>query len=74
MKVDIIGFLADFCERCAFEKSLNATSISLLPKVAGANDIKKFRRISLVGSVYKILVNVLASRLRKVVGKTVSSA
>jgi len=40
--------------------------------MAGADDITKFRPISLVGSVYKILAKVLASRLRKVVGKVVS--
>ena len=33
-----------------------------------------FRPISLVGSVYSILLNVLANRLRKVVGKIVSKA
>jgi len=43
----------------------------LIPKVAGAVDIKDFRPISLLGSVYKILAKVLASRLRKVVGKVV---
>jgi len=40
--------------------------------MAGADDITKFRPISLVGSVYKILAKVLALRLRKVVGKVVS--
>lgn len=35
-------------------------------------EINKFRSISLVGSVYKILVKVLASRLRKVIGEVVS--
>jgi len=40
--------------------------------MAGANNIKKSRPISLVGSVYKILTIVLTSRLRKVVGKVVS--
>ena len=39
--------------------------------MAGADDIKFFRPISLVGSVYKILAKVLASRLRKLVGKIV---
>ena len=39
--------------------------------VAGADDIKFFRPISLVGSVYKILAKVLASRLRRVVRKVV---
>ena len=65
------GFFADFHKNGIFEKSLNVTFISLIPKVAGAVDIKDFRPISLVGSVYKILAKVLASRLRKVVGKVV---
>jgi len=39
--------------------------------VAEAEDIHNFRPISLVGSVYKILAKVLASRLRLVVGKVV---
>ena len=57
-------------ERCLLE-SLNATFISLLPKVAGADDINKFTPIILVRSVYKILAKVLASRLSKVIGKVV---
>ena len=55
-----------------YEKNLNATFISLILKVVGANDINKFKSISLVGSVYKVLAKVLASRLRTVVGKVVS--
>jgi len=39
--------------------------------MAGAKDINKFRPISLVGSVYKILAKVLASGLRGVVDKVV---
>ena len=34
-------FFVDFRERCAFEKSLDATFISLLLKVVGADDIEK---------------------------------
>jgi len=67
-----MSFFAVFHERCAFGKSLNATFISLLPKVARADDIKKFRPLSLVGRAYKILVKALTSRLRKVVGKIIS--
>jgi len=64
-----MGFFADFHNKGVFKKSLNATFISLIPKVAVADDIKPFRPISLVGSVYKILAKVFASRLRKVVEK-----
>ena len=49
-----------------FEKSLNATFIALVPKKNGASNIRDFRLISLVGSVYKILAKVLANRLKEV--------
>ena len=49
----------DFHARDVFHKSLNATFLCLIPKMAGVDDITKFRPISLVGSVYKILAKVL---------------
>jgi hypothetical protein len=55
-----------------FEKSLNATFISLIPKKAGAVEIKDFRPISLVGGVYKIISQVLANRLKTMLVKLVS--
>jgi hypothetical protein len=55
-----------------FEKSLNATFISLIPKKAGAVEIKDFHPISLVGGVYKIISQVLANRLKTMLGKLVS--
>jgi len=71
VKGNVMGFFSDFHKRGTFEKSLDATFISLFPKVAGAVDISKFRPISLVGSVYKILAKVLASRMRMVFGKVI---
>ena len=44
-------FLSTSIAKAFFEKSLNATVISLIPKVSGAVDIKNFRPISLVASV-----------------------
>jgi hypothetical protein len=43
-----------------FEKSLNASFISLIPKVSGAIALKDFRLISLVGGIYKIIAKVLS--------------
>ncbi|RVW53935.1 hypothetical protein CK203_073000 [Vitis vinifera] len=57
-----------------FVRSLNSTFLVLIPKKAGAEDLRDFRPISLVGGLYKLLAKVLANRLKKVVGKVVSSA
>ena len=55
-----------------FEKSLNATFITLIPKKPGAVEIKDFQPISLISGVYKILAKVLANRLEKDLNKVVS--
>ena len=62
------GTFANFHNKGVAKKSLNPNFISLIPKVAGADDSKNFKRISLVWSVCKILDKDIASRLRKVVG------
>jgi len=43
VKGEIMGFFADFHDKGVFEKSLNATFITLIPKMACTNDIKSFR-------------------------------
>ena len=68
-----MGFFKDFFEREKFVKSLNTTFLVLVPKKGGADDLSDFRLISLVGGLYKLLAKVLANRLKKVVGKVVSS-
>jgi hypothetical protein len=72
LKTDITAVLKEFQTSGKFEKSLNATFVSLIPKKAGAVDIKDFRPISLVGGMYKIISKVLANRLKAVLGKVVS--
>ncbi|KAL6332093.1 hypothetical protein AAG906_020774 [Vitis piasezkii] len=57
-----------------FVKSINASFLVLIPKKGGAEDLKDFRPISLVGSLYKLLANVLANRLKKVMGKIASKS
>ena len=47
-------------------KSLNSTFIVMIPKKEGVEDLKGFRPISLVGSLYKLIAKVLANRLKKV--------
>ena len=54
--------------------SLNSTFIVLVPKEGGAEDIKDFRPIYLVNSLYKLIAKVLANRLNKVISKLINTA
>ncbi|RVW15364.1 LINE-1 reverse transcriptase-like [Vitis vinifera] len=74
VKEEIMGFLLDFHECGRFVRSLNSIFLVLIPKKPGAEDLRDFRPISLVGGLYKLLAKVLANKLKKVVGKVVSSA
>ena len=62
----------EFHEYCQFERSLNATFVALIPKKHGANELRDFRPISLVGGMYKIIAKLLANRLNVVLGKIIS--
>ena len=64
----------EFHEHSSFLKSLNNTFLVLIPKKSGAEDLGDFRPISFLGGLYKLLAKVLAYRLKKVVGKVVSTA
>jgi len=66
-------FLQNLHTRGKFEKSFNATFVSLIPKKTGAMDVRDFRPISLVGGIYKIISKVLANRFKSVLGKIISN-
>jgi hypothetical protein len=53
-----------------FEKSLNAMFLTLIPKLPWAIDLKDFRLISLVGSIYKMIAKILANWLKMVLERT----
>ena len=69
-----MSFFREFYEHIKFVKMLNATFLVLIPKKVGTEDLRDFRLISLVGSLYKWLAKVLANRLKNMVGKVVSKA
>nr|GEU72836.1 RNA-directed DNA polymerase, eukaryota [Tanacetum cinerariifolium] len=69
---NIVG--PDFCEAVEyffetglFSKGCNSCFIALIPKVADAKFVNYFRPISLIGSVYKVVMNILANRLPLVI-------
>ena len=74
MERDVLAVFEEFYLHNKFEKSLNATFLALVPKKNGASNIRDFRPISLVGSVYKILAKVLANRLKEVLDQLISES
>jgi hypothetical protein len=74
LRPDVMAFLNYFHDFCSFEKSLNPTFVSLIPKKKEALEVKDFRPISLVGGSYKILAKLLANRLKVVLPKLISTS
>uniref|UniRef100_A0A2N9GD74 Reverse transcriptase domain-containing protein n=1 Tax=Fagus sylvatica TaxID=28930 RepID=A0A2N9GD74_FAGSY len=72
VKLDVLNSLQEFHEHECLKRSLNATFVVLIPKKPGVLDVKDFRPICLIGSVYKILSKVLANRLKVVLGAVLS--
>ena len=71
VEIDVLAMFEEFFQHSKFEKSPNATFMALIPKKNGASNIRDFRPISLVGSVYKILAKVLANRLKEVLDQLI---
>jgi len=65
--------IQNFHSQEVFEKSLNATYIALIPKKNGAKELRDFRPISLIGSVYKLISKILTERLKKVMPKLIDT-
>ena len=78
LKPDLMAmFRHFFANNGKFEKSLNATFITLIPKKNAAIEVKDFRPISLVGGgggCYKIIAKVLATKLRTVMEDIISAS
>ena len=74
MERDVLAVFEEFYHHSKFEKSLNAIFIALIPKKNDASNIRDFRPISLVGSLYKILSKVLANRLKQVLDQLISES
>jgi hypothetical protein len=72
LRADLLAIFSEFHEFGSFQRSLNATFLTLIPKKANAVEIRDFRPISLVSSVYKILAKVLANRLSGVLDTIIS--
>ncbi|GKV09172.1 hypothetical protein SLEP1_g20714 [Rubroshorea leprosula] len=71
IKTEIAGFIREFQEQGRLVRGSNASFITLIPKVENPHKIEEYRPISLIGIMYKIIVKLLANRLRKVLDKII---
>ena len=74
VKEDVMRVVEDFNERSFIDWRLNATFISLIPKKDLVVEVKDFRPISLMGSVYKIITKALAERLKPFLPSLITAA
>ena len=72
VKTDVMNVFHVFHAHAVFEKSLNATFLTLIPMKFDAMDVQDYRPISLMGGMYKIIAKVLANRMRRVVHGLIS--
>ena len=73
-KEEVMVFFREFHDQNCFVTSLNATFLLLILKKGGAEYLRDFRPIRLVGGLYKWLAKVLVNWLKLIVGKVVSKA
>nr|GEY95580.1 RNA-directed DNA polymerase, eukaryota, reverse transcriptase zinc-binding domain protein [Tanacetum cinerariifolium] len=69
---DVFTAVQYFFNHGDIPKGCNSTFITLIQKIPGANMVKDFRPISLIGSFYKIIAKVLTNRLVGVLGDIVN--
>ena len=72
LKGDLMAVFSEFHEFGTFERRLNATFLTLIPKKTNVVEVRDSRPISLVSSVYKVLAKVLANRLCMVLEAIIS--
>ena len=71
---DVMAVFVHYHRYSVFERSLNASFLTLIPKKNNAINVKDFQPITSVGSVYKLLSKVLANRLRVVLDSLISES
>lgn len=64
----------DFHARGNFERSLNASFTTLIPKLLRDVELKDICPLSLVGGIYKIIAKILANMFKMVLEKIISKS
>ena len=71
---NVLDFFEEVYAHCKFEKSLNTLFNTLIRKKVNASNIRDYRPISLIGSMYKLLSKVLANRFRVMLDGLISDS
>lgn len=71
LQQDIMNMLESFHRLGTFDRRINKSFLTLIPKVDKLDSINDFHPISLVRSLYKIISKVLAGRLQRVMGELI---
>ena len=74
LKNDVFEAVKTFHNEGMIQKGCNASFITLIPKSENPQSLEEYRRISLVGCLYKTLDKVLSIRIKKVVEKVVDGS
>jgi len=69
---DVIRATLKFLNGGRFDEGINATNICLIPKVSTPSKVTDYRPISLSNVVYKLILKVLANRLKMVLPSIIS--
>ncbi|XP_058742003.1 uncharacterized protein LOC131614437 [Vicia villosa] len=72
MKVEFINCFKCFHREALLSKSITSSFLTLIPKSSNPLSLDEYRPICLVGCIYKAISKLLASRLKKVLGTTIS--
>lgn len=73
MKDDVFRIFSEFYSNARLPMCLSSYFLMLVPKTASPQGLRDFRPISLLGSLYKLISKVLASRLVVVMDSLISS-
>jgi hypothetical protein len=73
IKDDLLAVFGELYSEGSIERSINATFLTLIPKKSNATEVRDYRPIALVSSIYKIVAKVLANRFCTVLGGIIST-
>lgn len=72
LKSYILNFVNEFHSNARLPKGITTSFLALISKFGNPQNIEEYIPICLIGSLYKILSKLLASRIKKVVNLLVS--